>query len=133
MILSCQRDPYKVLWTVALLLCFAEILSAQNRLGLHFTQEELNIRRQRAQNGPYKTRGDVCTNSPGDWERIVGHANAFLSNPSGERWKGQTNASIMTPDGGPKNLLVVMTHHAKYVNESTIEGFATAISDLQKT
>jgi len=94
---NCQRDRYKVLWTVALLLCFAEILSAQTRLGLHFTQEELNIWRQRAQNGPYKTRGDVCTNSPGDWERIVSHANAFLSNPSGERWKGQANAICVKP------------------------------------
>jgi len=47
MVPNCQRDPFKVLWTVALLLYFAEILSAQNRLGLHFTQEELNIWRQR--------------------------------------------------------------------------------------
>jgi len=82
---------------VALLLCLTEALFAQTRLGLHFTQEELNIWRQRAENGPYKTRGDVCTNSPGDWERIVGHANAFLSKPSEERWKGQICAVCVKP------------------------------------
>ena len=37
---------------------------AQTRLGLHVTQEELNIWKQRAQNGPYKSTGDVRTNSP---------------------------------------------------------------------
>lgn len=29
-----------------------------------------------------------------------------------------TSAGTMTPDGGPKNLLAVMTHHAKYVDKS---------------
>src|SRR5262249_37269259 len=59
---------------------------AQTRLGLHVTQEELTIWRQRAQNGPYKTAGDVSINSPGDWDRIVSNRNAFASNPSNGRW-----------------------------------------------
>jgi hypothetical protein len=63
---------------------------AQTRLGLHVTQEELNIWKQRAQSGPYKSPGDVSANSPGDWNRIVGNANAFISNPSVDRWAGQT-------------------------------------------
>jgi len=97
MVPNCKRVLHKVQWAVALFFCFTEILSAQNRLGLHFTQEELTIWRQRVQNGPYKTKGDVCANSPGDWERIVSHANAFHSNPSLERWKGQINAVCVKP------------------------------------
>lgn len=97
MVSKCQRNAYKTIWTVALLICLTEGLSGQTHLGLHFTQEELNIWRQRAQNGPYKTKGDVCANSPGDWERIAGNANAFLSNPPGERWKGQTKAVCVKP------------------------------------
>ncbi len=64
MVSNYQRDACKAPWMVALLLCLAETLFGQTRLGLHFTQEELNIWRQRAENGPYKTKGDVCTNSP---------------------------------------------------------------------
>ena len=90
-------DVYGAIQGVAPLLCLREALFAQTRLGLHFTQEELNIWRQRAENGPYKTRGDVRTNSPGDWERIAGHANAFLSKPSEERWKGQVRVVCVKP------------------------------------
>jgi hypothetical protein len=68
---------------------------AQTRIGLHVTQEELAIWKQRAASGPYKTKGDVSTNSPGDWTRIQSNASAFLSNPSEERWSGQTQASCV--------------------------------------
>jgi hypothetical protein len=70
---------------------------AQTRLGLHVTQEELNIWRQRAQNGPYKTAGDVSTNSPGDWTRIVNNRNAFASNPSNGRWKPPVTENNCVP------------------------------------
>jgi malectin (di-glucose binding ER protein) len=74
---------------------------AQTSIGLHVTQEELNIWRQRAQSGPYKSAGDVQTNSPGDWDRIILKKNTFNSNPSAQRWAGQTSAScwINTPGG----------------------------------
>jgi hypothetical protein len=65
----------------------------QTRLGLHVTQEELNIWKQRASSGPYKTTGDVSSNSPGDWTRIQSNANSFLSSPSAQRWAGQTTVS----------------------------------------
>jgi hypothetical protein len=68
---------------------------AQTRLGLHVTQEELAIWRQRAASGPYKTAGDVSTNSPGDWNRIVSHRNDFASNPSNGRW----TAPFVSPSG----------------------------------
>ena len=71
---------------------------AQTRLGLHVTKEELEIWRQRAQNGPYKTQGDVSKNSPGAWERILNKANSFRSKPSQERWKGQVQATPITND-----------------------------------
>jgi hypothetical protein len=83
-----------ILTIVWLLLGFA-LLSGQNafaqkRLGLFFTAEELEVWKLRAKNGPYKTAADVSTNSPGDWTRILSNANSFLSNPSAERWKGNT-------------------------------------------
>ena len=70
----------------------------QTRLGLHVTQEELNIWKQRAASGPYRTTGDVSSNSPGDWTRILSNANAFLSSPSSEIWAGQTSASCWWGD-----------------------------------
>ena len=70
---------------------------AQTRLGLHVTQEELNIWRQRMTSGPYKSSGDVSTNSPGDWNRFVSNKNTFLSNPSAHRYAGQTSASCVQP------------------------------------
>jgi hypothetical protein len=63
------------------------------RLGLFVTQEELNIWRQRAATGPYKTKGDVSPNSPGDWNRIQKNATDFILDPSSERWDGQTTNS----------------------------------------
>jgi hypothetical protein len=62
-------------------------------LGLFVTQEELNIWRQRAATGPYKTKGDVSPNSPGDWNRIQKNATDFILDPSSERWDGQTTNS----------------------------------------
>ncbi|MES2732167.1 MAG: Ig-like domain-containing protein [Bacteroidota bacterium] len=64
-------------------------LFAQTRLGLHVTQQELNIWRDRANRGPYKNKGDVQTNSPGDWTRILENANKFRDNTAAlvaDRW-----------------------------------------------
>ena len=48
-----------LLWTLLLgSIAFAHPAFAQ-RLGLHVTQEELNIWKQRASNGPYRVTGDV--------------------------------------------------------------------------
>jgi|RhiMetdeSRZDD1v2_1073273.scaffolds.fasta_scaffold1216387_1 hypothetical protein len=63
---------------------------AATRLGLFHTQEEVNCWRQRAGIDPqgangitcpvkYKNAGDVSTNSPDDWNRIVANANAVGS------------------------------------------------------
>jgi len=77
---------------------------AATRLGLHVTQEELNCWRQRAgidaqgSNGitcpvKYKITGDVSTNSPGDWTRIVNNANGFVSNPTQNvHWNGLSSS-----------------------------------------
>lgn len=73
-----------------------QIAMGQTRLGLHVTQEELNVWRQRADGGPYKAKGDVSHNSPGDWTRILNKANSFMANPSAERWSGQTSAQCRT-------------------------------------
>src|SRR5262245_52652399 len=68
----------------------------QTRLGLHVTQEELNIWKQRAASGPYKSVGDVSTNSPGDWTRILANADSMVSSPE-TTWSGQTSASCWAP------------------------------------
>lgn len=89
---------------------------AAERLGLHVTQEELDIWRQRAVSGPYKTDGDVSNNSPGDWNRILNQANAFLSNPSAERWKGQvTPACRENGTSGPNVTLGDKLRDAAFV------------------
>lgn len=58
------------------------------QLGLHVSADELDVWRSRAANGPYRTRGDVSSNSPGDWDRIAENAQAFLEKPSAGRWNG---------------------------------------------
>jgi hypothetical protein len=58
------------------------------RLGLHVTEQELAIWRERAQSGPYVTKGDVSENSPGDWDRITENMELFVSDPSAGRWRG---------------------------------------------
>jgi hypothetical protein len=63
---------------------------SKNNIGLHFTEEEIKIWRQRAQKGPYRKTGDVSTNSPGDWERVTRNAISFIKNPEKELWKGDT-------------------------------------------
>jgi len=71
------------------------------RLGLHFTKEELDIWRKRAQSGPYKSAGDVSRNSPGDWDRIVKYKNAFMANPSADHWVGWMVDRPLTRDDTP--------------------------------
>lgn len=74
-------------------------LRAQTRLGLHVTQEELDIWRQRA-NGTdvtnYKSAGDVSAYSPGDWDRIASNTTSFYNNPSQERYLGPTQKCTTT-------------------------------------
>jgi hypothetical protein len=106
-----KEMTYKNLTTVFLLILAISLglrqnVDAQTRLGLHLTQEELNIWKQRAQSGPYRSLGDVSTNSPGDWDRIVSNANAFGSNPSNGRWtNGPTllTGSCVAKDTGGTN------------------------------
>jgi hypothetical protein len=57
-----------------------------HQLRVTVTTEEINKWKERATNGPYKTKHDVSINSPGDWDRIVVAKNTFLSNPSAQRY-----------------------------------------------
>src|SRR5262245_13786739 len=70
---------------------------ANQRLGLHVTSQELAIWQSRAASGPYKTAGDVSTNSPGDWTDIVSRKNSFNSSPTTDRWAGNTTGTCWTP------------------------------------
>jgi hypothetical protein len=105
-------------------MALATDISAQTRLGLHVTQEELNIWKQRAQSGPYKSTGDVRTNSPGDWDRIVSKKNTFNGNPTGQRWAGQTVNSCATgynpePGQGQGDLIVAASFYSLVANDAT--------------
>ena len=84
------RTTLSALLFVAFALLQEQPALSQTRLGLFVTQEELNVWKQRAQSGPYKSSGDVSQNSPGDWNRIKVNADAFLANPSAQRWAGNT-------------------------------------------
>lgn len=63
---------------------------AATRLGLHVTQEELAVWRTRAVSGPYRTLGDVSSNSPGDWSRIVSQKESFRASPTTGQWLSAT-------------------------------------------
>jgi hypothetical protein len=66
------------------------VLPEGARLGLHVTDAELAVWRDRAANGPYRVQGDVSTNSPGDWARIAQGASTFMADPDAGRWAGPT-------------------------------------------
>jgi hypothetical protein len=57
-----------------------DITPLTGRLGLHVTDGELAVWRQRAVSGPFRVAGDHSTNSPGDWTRIVGQAADHVTN-----------------------------------------------------
>ncbi len=73
----------KILLILLTIFCLNPPGQAQTRLGLHCTEAELTIWRARA-NGTtatnYRVAGDVQTNSPPDWTRILANANAFKLN-----------------------------------------------------
>lgn len=49
--------------------------------GLTWTPAELAVWRDRSRVGPYRTKGDAGTNTPGDWERIDRNARDFARDP----------------------------------------------------
>jgi len=70
---------------------------------LGFTQGEIDVWNARRVSGPYKTAGDVSTNSPGDWDRINTNATTFDGAPTAERWTGQTRTTdcVQAADANP--------------------------------
>ena len=67
------------------------------RLGLHYTEAELVLWRERMAAGPYRSSDDVSPGSPGDWERIETRAARFLANPADAFW---TPAELPSWTGG---------------------------------
>ncbi|MES2731657.1 MAG: Ig-like domain-containing protein [Bacteroidota bacterium] len=86
-------------------------LFSQTRLGLHVTQEELSIWRERANRGPYKTASDVQANSPGDWARILENANKFKGNSTTDSTSLKADRWTPWPGGGchPESVPTVNT------------------------
>lgn len=55
--------------------------------GMLWTPEEVAIWKERAENGPYKVKGDSYDPwVPGEWERIKSQADRFRSNPRADRF-----------------------------------------------
>jgi hypothetical protein len=53
-------------------------LTIERHSGITFTNKELTIWRERAINGPYKTKGDRFTESPGSWDAVIVRAEKFM-------------------------------------------------------
>jgi hypothetical protein len=92
---------------IILFYCLSLTGQAQTRLGLHVTQEELTIWRNRANSGPYKNPSDVQTNSPVAWARIAQNAVWFKGTSTDST---QRLADRFVPTGGtgcyPSNTAV---------------------------
>lgn len=56
------------------------------RVGLFFTDADLAVMADRSVNGPYKSAGDVATNSAGDWDRIASEAATFKADNTHQEW-----------------------------------------------
>lgn len=96
-----QRSLSMLLLTSVLVgLCTIPLAAAATRLGLHTTAEELAIWRQRAISGPYKSLGDVSSNSPGDWDRIDLRAEIFRDDPLGGIWPGPGGSGCVSGAAG---------------------------------
>lgn len=72
---------------------FIPPLAAQpSTSGLHYSEEELEIWRQRAMFGPYKIKGDAHHHSPAEWQRVYNSALSLLDDVAKgevkEIWKG---------------------------------------------
>ena len=79
--------PFRIPLIIAFILSFNDqLVYSQTRLGLHYTQEELAIWKQRTASGPYRVKNDFQLNSPGDWQRITSVAKAFLANPFSDKY-----------------------------------------------
>lgn len=57
--------------------------------GRYFTVAELARFRDRANNGPYKTKGDAKTNSPGQWTEVESYTKAVMNSTVAQQlWDG---------------------------------------------
>jgi hypothetical protein len=70
-----------------------------DRIGLHVTQSQLEVWRTRAEQGPYKSRGDAGYKTPADWEYITGAADAFMANPDAENFETGYTGTGCIPAG----------------------------------
>lgn len=95
---------YLILTSILCSLILAQQAMGQSEDGIHFTPQELQIWRQRAESGPYRVTGDVSANSPGDWTRIINNANQFLQNPSKDRYHGGDGTFKTEPHGNHVNM-----------------------------
>jgi len=94
-----RRFSATVLFLMVMFLQAVGAYGQTDRIGIHVTQAELEVWRDRAANGPYKDRGDAGYKTPADWTYITENANAFLNNPSGDRFTQFYSGIGCVPEG----------------------------------
>ena len=72
-------------------------------ISAHFfaTSAEIAEWQSRSVSGPYRSTGDVSTNSPNDWLRAASNASNFDSNPTQSRWVQPGTGYIKSGDPWP--------------------------------
>lgn len=75
---------------------WAQQASSQTKLGLTFTDQELDLWYQRSVSGPFKVAGDFSANSPGDWQRITNNKNSWEANKAADRYNKVFRGSLTT-------------------------------------
>jgi hypothetical protein len=101
------------------------LFAGQAHAYLNATAAEIAVWQNRMVSGPYKTIGDVSTNSPGDWDRIVASKDDFKADPSADRYAGQTTNACVTPEGiapPARNLARLLLEAAFYYLVNTGAG-----------
>ena len=82
---------------------------------LFYSDDELELWRDRAEAGPYKVRSDVSPNSPGDWQVISDNKKRFVAKPL---------EHYFDPDAKPKNAEGCYTDISLFPNH-----YATRLRD----
>ncbi len=89
--------------------------SIPSQEGVTFSQSEVNIWRDRAINGPYKSKNDAFTNSPGIWDGIVNKANLLTAtqNTANDYFNGNFSKELPFQKLGFKTMMAAFVYLVK--------------------
>lgn len=132
--MSVRRHLTAIVLTVAMVLPLGVApagAETSGRLGLHVTTAELELWRTRAAAGPYRAPGDVSTNSPGDWQRIVANSAAFRAAPGAHRWSGPTDTTGCV-DGSTTDADQPRAANGTYLRDAAFHALVTDDAALRR-